>query len=88
MSSESATDASVPDRKQILLLGRRSHDAVVLLRTVANWAVAGRLRFHEPAYRVGETALLLLDAHNKSSTDISEVTVRLLHILAHKLCEI
>ena len=48
----------------------------------------GRLRFHEPAYRVGETALLLLDAHNKSSTDISEVTVRLLHILAHKLCEI
>ncbi len=40
----------------------------------------GRLRFDEPAYRAGETALLLLDAHNKSSTDITEVMVRMQHL--------
>ena len=38
--------------------------------------VRGGLRFSQPAYRAGETALLLLDAHNKSSTDIAEVIVR------------
>ena len=40
----------------------------------------GRLRFDEPAYRAGETVLLLLDAHNKSSTDITEVMVRVQHM--------
>ena len=41
-----------------------------------------RLRFGQSAYRAGETALLLIDAHNKSSTDITEVIVR------RKLCRI
>ncbi len=40
----------------------------------------GRLRFDEPAYRAGQTALLLLDAHNKSSKDITEVMVRMQHM--------
>ncbi len=36
----SLPDASFPDRKHTVLPGRRSYDAVLLLRTVANWTVA------------------------------------------------
>ena len=35
----------------------------------------GRLRFEQPSYHAGDTAVLLLDAHNKSFTDIAEVVV-------------
>ena len=35
----------------------------------------GRLRFEQPFYSAGDTAVLRLDAHNKSSTDVAEVVV-------------
>ena len=34
-----------------------------------------RLRFEQPCYSAGDTAVLLLDAHNKSGTDVAEVVV-------------